>query len=75
MYNYQFIRCIIPKRVILQHLFCIILCVDPQYFPNNHSEGEKSKRNTALIVIKLELCIKYPVKIPPTKDYGAPEGE
>jgi len=27
------------------------------------------------MVIKLELCIKYPVKVPPAIDHEAPEGE
>jgi hypothetical protein len=49
-------------------------------FTNNISQiiiprGKNSKSNTALMVIKLELCIKYPVKVPPTTDHEAPEGE
>jgi hypothetical protein len=61
--------------VILLHLFYIILSVDPQYFPNNHSEGKNSKSNITLTVIKQELCIKYPVKVPPATDHEAPKGE
>jgi len=79
--NFPYKECVIISsldasflRVILLHLFYIILCVDP-HFPNNHSEGKNSRSNITLTVTKLELCIKYPVKVPPATDHEAPEGE